>query len=516
MTARLGILLGLWCGVALAQTESLTGTVTNSVDATPIAGARVTLSGGGNAYQTVLTDAGGRFVFGGVPHGNYSLMADRAGYLAPGQGPRGVPAIVNVAVQGKPDPVAMQLTPGATLTGSVTDEAGLPIPSPEVELIHRVVSNGRGRLVVYAGQMVGNDLGEFRMSGLAADRYLVCVNANASSYQRHRRLTYPTTCFPGVTDPSSAQWVNLGPGEERKLAFHITPVSGIRVSGSAANAGKGTSVSIRRTDPPGFPQLFSQPVVWNEKTASFEILAVSPGDYLITANQFGADGQNPRAMRSIRVGTEDIRDIKLTLRDGPYLSGTVQMGDTPASGQVRVSVGFDGDRGLSIYANAGGSFKQAITEPGNYSVAVFPPPGWSLQAITQGGVDIRERKIAIGADDDPEPIEILLGRGGGTIEITAQNALAKGITPVKLILLRPLSTENEWAPQGQPMVVNREGALSLRNIPSGEYLLFACPTAMEIEYLNPEVIEKYRSFGQAVSVREGDTTRVTVLPIPIE
>jgi len=273
---------------------------------------------------------------------------------------------------------------------------------------------------------------------------------------------------------------------------------------------------MRRTDPPGFSHLFGQPVVWDEKTSSFEILAVSPGDYLIAANQFGADGQNPRAMRSIRVGTEDIRDIKLTLRDGPYLSGTVRMGDTPASGQVRVSVGFDGDRGLSIYANASGSFKQAMTEPGDYSVAVFPPFGWSLQAITQGGVDIRDRKIAIGGDDDPEPIEIVLVRGGGAIEVTVQNALAKGNTPLKPILLRRLSTENEWAQQGQPMVVNRGGAMSLRNVPSGEYLLFACPAAMEIEYLNPEVIEKYRSFGQAVSVRDGDTTRVTVLPIPLE
>ena len=299
---------------------------------------------------------------------------------------------------------------------------------------------------------------------------------------------------------------------------------------------------MRRTEPPGFPQLFAPLVVWDEKTSSFEILAVSPGDYLIAANQFGADGQNPRAMRSIRVGTEDIRDIKLTLRDGPYLSGTVRMGDTPASGQVRVSVGFDGDRGLSIYANASGSFKQAMTEPGDYSVAVFPPFGWSLQAITQGGVDIRDRKIAmligttgladkdhaaidydvfvgdveLGGDDDPEPIEIVLVRGGGAIEVTVQNALAKGNTPLKPILLRRLSTENEWAQQGQPMVVNRGGAMSLRNVPSGEYLLFACPAAMEIEYLNPEVIEKYRSFGQAVSVRDGDTTRVTVLPIPLE
>jgi hypothetical protein len=410
--------------------------------------------------------------------------------------------------------VIIQLTPGATLIGSVTDEAGLPLPSPYVELIHRMVSNGRGRLVA-EGQLVGNDLGEFRISGLAADRYLVCANANASSYQRHHRLIYPTTCFPGVADPSSAQWVSLGPGEERKLAFHLAPVSGIRVSGSVDNAGKGTFVSIRRVDPPGFPQLFGPPVTWDEKTSSFEIPAASPGDYLITANMY-ADGQNRRAMRAFHAGTEDIRDIRLRLGDVPDLSGTVRMGDTPAPAQNRVGAVFDGDSRLTIYANASGSFKQPIAEPGEYSVDVIPPPGWSLQAITQGGVDIRDRKIAISADAEPDPIEIVLGQGGGTIEVTVQNASANAITPVELTLLRRLSTENEWATQGQPMVANPAGVLSVRNVPSGEYALFAWPVASEIEYLNPEVMEKYQSFGQAVSVRESETTRVSVKPIPID
>jgi hypothetical protein len=422
---------------------------------------------------------------------------------------------VSVEVKEKPDPIVMRLTPGATLTGSVTDEAGLPLPQPWVQLIHRVVSNGRGRLVAQ-GQLVGNDIGEFRMSGLAADRYLVCVNANASSYQKRHGLTYQTTCFPGAAGPSAAQWVSLGPGEERKLAFHMTPAPGTRVSGSVDYAGKEISLSLRRTDPPGFPQLFGQPVKWDEKTSSFEILAVSPGDYLITANSYGAGGQNGRAMRPIHVGAEDIRDIRLRLSDGPYLSGTVRMGDTPAPAQNRVAVGFDGDGRLSIYAFASGAFKQPITEPGNYSVDVFPPPGWSLQAMTQGGEDIRDRKLAIGVDAEPAPIEIVLGQGGGTVEVSVQAAMAKVATSFRMILLRRLSAQNEWAPQGQPMVANREGVLSMRNIPAGEYVLFAWPAAIELEYLNPEVMEKYRSFGENVVVSERASTRVTVTPIPLE
>ena len=279
------------------------------------------------------------FVFGGVPVGSYGLSAERTGYLgSTEQEQRGATASVSVEAQGKPSPITMRLTPSATVTGRVTDEAGLPIPNPNVQVIRRVVSNGRGRLIA-VGQTRGDDIGAFRVPGLAAGRYLVCVDANASSYQRHRGLTYTTTCFPDVTDLSSAQWLSLGSGEERKLDFHIIPVQGVRVSGSVRNAGKGTSISIQRLDPPGFPRFSWQPVVWDEKTSSFEILAVSPGDYLITANLYGAGDPNLRVMRMIIVGSEDVRDVRLMLKDGPYLSGMVRMGEVPASGQNKVYVG---------------------------------------------------------------------------------------------------------------------------------------------------------------------------------
>ena len=66
---------------------------------------------------------------------------------------------------------------------------------------------------------------------------------------------------------------------------------------------------------------------------------------------------------------------------------------------------------------------------------------------------------------------------------------------MKPILLRRLSTENEWAQQGQPMVSVAWRPSSWRNVPSGEYTLFAWPAATEIEYLDPEVIEKYQGLG---------------------
>ena len=516
MTVRCGVLLALCCGLSLAQTQSVTGTVTSTIDSTAIAGARVSLQGGATV-STVLTDAGGAFTFGGVPTGNYSLSAERTGYLAEEQG-RGVAnAFASVTGQGKPAPVAMRLTPAATIIGSVTDEAGLPLPNASVECVSRTVWNGRGRLSA-ARQTNANDLGDFRLSAVPAGRYLVCVNVTASSYQRHHRLTYPTDCYPGVADPASAQWVNLSPGEERQLSFRMKPVHGTRISGSVANADKWTSVSVRRMDPPGFPQMLAPPVKWDQKTAAFEILAVSPGDYLITAYSNSGNGQSRRAMRTIQVGSEDIGDIRLALRESSYLSGTVRMGDTPIPADSHLNVRIDGDRRLSLYAFSGGSFRWEITEPGEYSLSVLPQQGWYVQAITHGDTDIVDRKITIDSDAASEPIEIVLAQGGGIVQVSIERDVVQPNVQVKLTLLRHLSTDDGWASQGQPTYTAGAGQLTLTlfGIPSGQYLLFAWPSASEVEYLNPEVIDKYRSFGQSVSVRDGKTTRVTVTPVPIE
>ncbi len=202
------------------------------------------------------------------------------------------------------------------------------------------------------------------------------------------------------------------------------------------------------------------------------------------------------------------------MRDGPYISGTVRMGDTPASSQNPIGVGFS-DNLLSIYANASGPFKQQAMEPGDYSLAVFPAGGWVVQSITQGGVDVRDRKISIGADTEPAPIEIVLTQSGGTIEVSFPSVLAKANSSVKLTLLRQSPSGSDWLVIGQPIVTNTRGTLNLANIPPGDYVLFAWPTSTEVEYLNPEVIQKYRSSGQPFAAREGETTRVTVKPVQI-
>ena len=134
MTAHLAFLLAAGCSMALGQAQSVSGTVINSVDSTPIAGAKVTLSSR-SGIAIVLTDNGGRFYIDGVPEGAYYVAAERPGYFASDAKATLPYTFVSAVPEKTPDPIVLPLTPGAVLTGHITDENGYPLTSATVSLI---------------------------------------------------------------------------------------------------------------------------------------------------------------------------------------------------------------------------------------------------------------------------------------------------------------------------------------------------------------------------------------------
>ena len=496
MLLRSYALLLLICPLASSQTQAVTGTVVSTVDSVPIANANVMLFGGG-ANQTVLTDQSGAFSFGSVPPGSYNLSAQHHAYFFPAGG------VQVVAAQKPLEPIRLRMTPYVKLTGKVTDENGYPFPNVVITAIQRVLYQGKASLAMTGSAGTG-DSGEFAMPQLRGGTYLVCVNANASPYQRHHRLAYQTTCFPNTTDLSSAAWLTLGLDAEQSLSFHLSPVTGIRLRGSIENASKGVSLSIVRTDPPGFPFVQSFPVSFDEKTATFEVLSLPPGDYSLTAFANGATGQK-RATRTIHAGTEDLNDVRLVLEEPMPLSGTVHMG-TALPNAVGVSLG--GDQTVIVYANASGTFSLPTLSPGDHAVQVISPPGWIVQSILQGGLAVRDEKISIPETGSPEPIEITLRQGGGILQVVVPKGSAA------ITLLKRSTNGRDWLQQGQTVGVNNARSTQLSNLPPGEYSLFVWESPNEIEYLNPDVLTKYQSLGQTVTIREGETTRVSAQIIP--
>ncbi len=166
--------------------------------------------GGLSGPQRVMTGADGRFVFHGLPPGQYQLTASLTGYIASvnaggGAGASGIAALLAAASGpqgGAPTALAlkegefatnvkMRLWKQAVVSGMVLDDAGEPAIGISVQLARRVMVAGRARYVPGSSAKT-DDRGMYRIPGLAPGNYLVGVP--------QVQVSIPTAIFSGLID----------------------------------------------------------------------------------------------------------------------------------------------------------------------------------------------------------------------------------------------------------------------------------------------------------------------------
>src|SRR5205807_2450793 len=139
-----------------------------------IAGARVMLFPTGRPIGPIgmpqtVTDQNGRFVFEQVTAGEYRADVLKAGFL-PVSNPTHPRRMITVTTGQSLDNVDFRLQKGGAITGRVVDANGDPMPDARIVAMQRAPSAAPGARLLPApiqGGQQTNDLGEFRVSGLA-------------------------------------------------------------------------------------------------------------------------------------------------------------------------------------------------------------------------------------------------------------------------------------------------------------------------------------------------------------
>ncbi len=134
------------------------------IDGDALRHARVFATAASGSVPATLTDDRGRYTLAGLSTGRHILTVVKPGYVR-----RTMP--VDVPVR-QPDGVDVQLVRGAVISGALIDELGEPVTSTSATI--RAVSDigdiTHARIVA-VGQT--DDLGQFRVSGLAAGSYIL-------------------------------------------------------------------------------------------------------------------------------------------------------------------------------------------------------------------------------------------------------------------------------------------------------------------------------------------------------
>src|SRR5213594_4169951 len=196
---------------APSNTSSITGVVARAGTAEALDQAVVSLIPSANiaAPPNIETDAAGRFTFRNVPPGQYSIRVRREGYFGPlvhGTSEPFVSRPITLNEGQSIHDIHLDLIPGATVSGRVFDERGVPVPGADVSAVRITYDHGRRFLTLVRRR--ADEHGEYRLYWLAPGEYYIRADLAprmASAKDGMSRTTY----FPNTPDLDTAQPIVL-------------------------------------------------------------------------------------------------------------------------------------------------------------------------------------------------------------------------------------------------------------------------------------------------------------------
>jgi uncharacterized protein (DUF2141 family) len=318
-------------------TASISGVVVSADLGRPVRRATVTATAAGDirTVRSAQTDDSGTFVFANLQPGEYTLSANKGGFVEsvygqrqPGSGRLGTPIRLTATQQLKD--LSLPLARGGVLTGVVLDEVGDPAFGTAVRAYKWVMKSGE-RTLVETASAVTDDRGIYRIPALLPGEYvagvlpsggdLMSIKLNGvteyvkvlGALENRFELSGETTVvarsrdgaggagppktgfarsfYPGVGQAGVATAITLRPGEERAgVDFSLQVVPLARVTGTVMSpTGPVSGATVQLVDS-------SQPAGFGVRTArtgnggAFVFDAVTPGQYSLTtrAAQKGA------------------------------------------------------------------------------------------------------------------------------------------------------------------------------------------------------------------------------------
>jgi hypothetical protein len=515
------------------ETATVAGNVVRLDTGEPLKKAKVSLqSHSGDAFSVfLLTDEQGHFLFEKVPPGSYELHISRNGYVEAeyGQKKIGAPgAVLALAPHQHMTDLVFKLSRTASISGHVLDEDGEPIAKAEVITYRASKKPGKEQRNDF--EPVGtNDLGEFRVFDLSPGRYYLVVNyriqAHGGLSYRDDRLNfnpgYFPTFYPNTTDPSKAQSITVGPGEDiRSVDFilrpaHLVTVSGRLIFAVPTSSVGGGSVTLEPRGS-GLADAAHEMYDFPSKDGHFTIRNVPPGSYDLVANYSEMESHQPYiARRALDVGNNDIDDVTLTVSRGADIPGHISWDPSPPSDVQHVFVALHSVddspvpvRGEVPKSNDSfllknvpeGTYRPRVRFPGSEGNFYLKSGRYGTNSLSEAGFTVQT-----GASLS---LELVLSSRVAHVDglvLTADSLPAVGAA----VVLIPDPPRRMVKELFESVTTDQNGKFSINGIAPGDYKLFSWDSVEEAEWYNadwydPEWLKPYETKGESVHLDESD------------
>ena len=495
-----------------AQTDNrlyeLHGKVVSTVTSEPVPGALVQIAG----QPARFSDSDGTFAFPDLPPGRVNLSARKPGFFSQEQLGGVIASDSSVEVPTN-SPVLVKLTPEAVIFGEVKNADGEPIEGVSVRAECWRVMDGRRQLQVEK-QATTDDQGKFRIAELLPGKYYLAfmpVGNTTRFVQGISRKTKPQEgyglqFYPGVADVPAASVFILRAGANVHVTHNFKKQQLFQVSGTVRGNLPHRAFDMNLSNSLG-EQAPANPRI-DPDTGDFQIPHIPAGTYLLTANQFHQRTPDATATDPPMTATQtlfvdrDLSGVVLTLGSG--ISIPVQVREEFSANAIETHQVFVHAAGQDFVQNSAAvtvpppedrrsANKLENLSPGTYWVEAQPNfPQDYVAELRCGSLDLLRDELVIAPGASLPPIDVTLRNDPAQLTV----ALNHKDRSAAILIYSPF-------PPGS-------ASLSVSNLPPGRYQVLALASVGELEYRNPQVVEKYLAHAVAVTLQAHDNTTVSV------
>jgi hypothetical protein len=370
-------------------------------------------------------------------------------------------------------------------------------------------------------------------------------------------MVYPFTFYPTATSLGAATTFTVDAGQDRTgvdLQVHLVP--GVRISGHVAGPdGPGATVGIRLV-PQGAGQSADESAIEAARTTTdsagdFTLLGVPAGQYTLkiarvpentrpavqtsvnvggttffSSNQDTSlpplpipDTPTLTVSMPITVGSDDLREVQVTLTPGPRVSGHLEYDGSSArltaDQLVRATITLDpADGRTSMNASgkgqfdAAGAFRTVGLLPGPYLLRMGGNLGpWTLLSATAKGHDMADAPFTLETADLSDVVITLTDRTStisGTVRDTA------GLADATVDVLLFPSDRSAWTNGGaaprrlKSRRASAKGTYSFTGVPPGDYFVIAVDDRLCANWTDPARLDAFSRAATRVTVALGE------------
>jgi len=502
----------------------LGGMVVNATTGEPVGKAVVKLlrdrnNRHGSAAYEAASDATGHFEITGIDPGEYMLSATRNGFVSQtfaSADSSGLVSKLALAPGQNLKNILFRMTPHGVITGKIRDEDGEPLAIVTVELRRDHSLTGQSELAA-GGRALTNDLGIYRISGVAPGRYYVKATLQQGTYSEQVHGTarpakiYLPTYYPGTTDASAAIPIDLKAGQERDADLTIAKAAALQASGRLVSRGQplpNAVIFAVLNDGPAWASN-NRNYARSNDAGDWVMTGLLPGSYTLVSELL-ADGTRMGAHVPLEIRSENVQGLQVVLKRNPEVTGQINVEEgghivfTTLKVELRPRQPLDSMRyGWAVANERGGFLLDGASADTSDVVISGLPDGYYVKSARLDSQDIFDTGVKLGFGDSAK-LSILVSPAGATLEGIAVNSEDKPLPGAQILVLPDLSHRGNQQ-NYRTATADRNGHFKVNGIRPGDYTVAAWDSIGSDgsdEYRHLEILEKNETLGQPISLEE--------------